>query len=617
MEIPEEERNDLKLLLLYSSEIYEIYGELADFPNDAAKLSEKLKELQKKEEQIYKKYANNLVKLNYMVRYLGMDFSLKDYIEQIREDNSLIIERVHNRFYEMYLQYFMNNIKKTSDFTSCGLIIYEKYVDFSIELELTKIIIETINKQIGCLEDEELCQKLRHLKYLFQAFYSELDNNSKESLNSQLAKKINDSDWKMSSRGIMDLLINRYVSLLGKTNPVWLQKLGQIIIKSASEFYDELEIIELMQIASYNLSSELSKKLQDILREKLQDSKENLDISENVLFLLNKLSLISEKIYQVYEELALLEINGQKDSLEYLEKINELKNLLKYENVLYQKIGFSPKVASDILVFLIGYKDYTLLNCLQDIEFNRRSNIIVNRMAEHFNLIVETCSFEEEIANDKDGLDLFEDECFGELQEMLDGVSYEEEEEKFLHNFLVDNAILNDLKSTILYLLNESISQNSKEVQEFLIRMKYLMFFSFSSLEKGLIARNFQLPEFLYWYALACCKNLQKDYYVSYYLDSKNVIANDILNPQFIELFNFTNANLEEVDNYSISVMISVILRSCLLFLEKENQKVIIERMKQEIYSIENLDPKLKEIFDRVWILLEDDERKPAILSLS
>lgn len=617
MEIPEEERNDLKLLLLYSSEIYEIYGELADFPNDAAKLSEKLKELQKKEEQIYKKYANNLVKLNYMVRYLGMDFSLKDYIEQIREDNSLIIERVHNRFYEMYLQYFMNNIKKTSDFTSCGLIIYEKYVDFSIELELTKIIIETINKQIGCLEDEELCQKLRHLKYLFQTFYSELDNNSKESLNSQLAKKINDSDWKMSSRGIMDLLINRYVSLLGKTNPVWLQKLGQIIIKSASEFYDELEIIELMQIASYNLSSELSKKLQDILREKLQDSKENLDISENVLFLLNKLSLISEKIYQVYEELALLEINGQKDSLEYLEKINELKNLLKYENVLYQKIGFSPKVASDILVFLIGYKDYTLLNCLQDIEFNRRSNIIVNRMAEHFNLIVETCSFEEEIANDKDGLDLFEDECFGELQEMLDGVSYEEEEEKFLHNFLVDNAILNDLKSTILYLLNESISQNSKEVQEFLIRMKYLMFFSFSSLEKGLIARNFQLPEFLYWYALACCKNLQKDYYVSYYLDSKNVIANDILNPQFIELFNFTNANLEEVDNYSISVMISVILRSCLLFLEKENQKVIIERMKQEIYSIENLDPKLKEIFDRVWILLEDDERKPAILSLS
>lgn len=617
MEIPEEERNDLKLLLLYSSEIYEIYGELANFPNDAAKLSEKLKELQKKEEQIYKKYANNLVKLNYMVRYLGMDFSLKDYIEQIREDNSLIIERVHNRFYEMYLQYFMNNIKKTSDFTSCGLIIYEKYVDFSIELELTKIIIETINKQIGCLEDEELCQKLRHLKYLFQTFYSELDNNSKESLNSQLAKKINDSDWKMSSRGIMDLLINRYVSLLGKTNPVWLQKLGQIIIKSASEFYDELEIIELMQIASYNLSSELSKKLQDILREKLQDSKENLDISENVLFLLNKLSLISEKIYQVYEELALLEINGQKDSLEYLEKINELKNLLKYENVLYQKIGFSPKVASDILVFLIGYKDYTLLNCLQDIEFNRRSNIIVNRMAEHFNLIVETCPFEEEIANDKDGLDLFEDECFGELQEMLDGVSYEEEEEKFLHNFLVDNAILNDLKSTILYLLNESISQNSKEVQEFLIRMKYLMFFSFSSLEKGLIARNFQLPEFLYWYALACCKNLQKDYYVSYYLDSKNVIANDILNPQFIELFNFTNANLEEVDNYSISVMISVILRSCLLFLEKENQKVIIERMKQEIYSIENLDPKLKEIFDRVWILLEDDERKPAILSLS
>ena len=48
VEIPEEERNDLKLLLLYSSEIYEIYGELANFPNDAAKLSEKLKELQKK-----------------------------------------------------------------------------------------------------------------------------------------------------------------------------------------------------------------------------------------------------------------------------------------------------------------------------------------------------------------------------------------------------------------------------------------------------------------------------------------------------------------------------------------------------------------------------------------
>ena len=168
-----------------------------------------------------------------------------------------------------------------------------------------------------------------------------------------------------------------------------------------------------------------------------------------------------------------------------------------------------------------------------------------------------------------------------------------------------------------MYLLNESISQNSKEVQEFLIRMKYLMFFSFNSLEKSLIARNFQLPEFLYWYALAICKNLQNDYYGAYYLDSKNVIANDILNPQFIELFNFTNANLEEVDNYSISVMISVILRSCLLFLEKENQKVVIERMKQEIYSIENLDPKLKEIFDRVWILLEDDDRKPAILSLS
>lgn len=166
--------------------------------------------------------------------------------------------------------------------------------------------------------------------------------------------------------------------------------------------------------------------------------------------LLHKLSEISKKILKIYNNLYYLEINNQKNSLEYEQNLEYLDICLELEQELYKKVNKEKiydyiKHTDDTNLFET-FSDYdTLLNDFCDLYFLKRVYNKLNNLA--LENLVELYQNSDIEKNDYPSFDV---------------------------SIFITNQIHDDIENLLIY-LTTNLSKENKVYEQELIKIKYMI----------------------------------------------------------------------------------------------------------------------------------------------
>ena len=258
-----------------------------------------------------------------------------------------------------------------------------------------------------------------------------------------------------------------------------------------------------------------------------------MKLSKKEEAILNRLIVVSESIYNIKNELKELEKNNKVYTLEWDNKINELKTTISLENSLYNILTF--KEINHISDYLLEECEYDRLDIhLQNILNLNKTNIIKTRVFEKLDIY-----FEDYKAKNPANL---ADRLYQDDYKML-------------------KVVKKDYLNTILTILNEYLNNNEyQSIKDYLLSIKYALSM-FLEVEDDLIQDNFIIGD-LYWLSDAYAK--KSNHHLSYQSFFDKISSST---------FQVITDNCLNETKYEQCEFLQVLTRSYLLFTRNEVAK--------------------------------------------
>lgn len=259
---------------------------------------------------------------------------------------------------------------------------------------------------------------------------------------------------------------------------------------------------------------------------------------------------ITHSLMDNLEELYLLEIDGKKDSFDFDKAINSIRQTILLEQSLYEEITDS----FDRIKLFINYV---------------ANNKYYGKISEDLDAVID---------DDKDKLikiriiqNLFERINTPNIHlELYNNPSYCIDDIKW--------AVTKDVINTILKLLDLELD-NNLDIKSYLCKYKYNIAFVYNFVLSDFLNNNFDINKDLYWSSLLyeSLYNIDPNILKAFYTEC----AFDILGESSDRLGNISNISLKEKQIMANAVMEQIIIRSSLLFMDKneiEEIKSMIEK---------------------------------------
>lgn len=237
----------------------------------------------------------------------------------------------------------------------------------------------------------------------------------------------------------------------------------------------------------------------------------NKDIKE-----LEELIMLTRAVEDLYNKLCILEINHQKDSLEYAKLKDNLLMVLLTEKEAYLSFDLDIRKCDSLIDYICSKKllnpDYDLDGYLfpfEDIAFPQKGDIVYKRIIN--TLYNKSCTIEL-IKKNKEEENIEKAEAMEKYKDYLSGIFGKNFDIKvfeignsndFEYKIACDNRVYLDSYKTemfnifISFLTNSNINNNYKNHVKQLTEIKYNIPFLFEEFETDMIARNFDYKSLL------------------------------------------------------------------------------------------------------------------------
>ncbi len=316
---------------------------------------------------------------------------------------------------------------------------------------------------------------------------------------------------------------------------------------------------------------------------------------------------IAKSIKNLYNNLSILEENGNKDSKDYQQNLNYLKIVSEIEEEKYS--NFDKDIIKCIAYINFLNKNFNIskYNILEstirkgnDKLIERRIyNNLLDKIIDNYNLVKDYLNFDV-----TDLFNIIEEDVF--INEKKDD------------SISVVNALNIDTLQSYLYFLDDKInSKMFSSIRSKLISSKYNTLFVNKNLEQRVINNNFNVDNELYISSklIADVKGIKSNYYE---LLIENYLLNNV-EEQILELLEMGNINYVDSDKVKESVLRECFIKSLLLLLDND---LIEDTMEDFLDNYENSNEQLtdndisKEIINCCFNNIEKDKNKINILSL-
>lgn len=315
--------------------------------------------------------------------------------------------------------------------------------------------------------------------------------------------------------------------------------------------------------------------------------------------LINSILTNAIKINFIYEELCAIEIDDEKNSIDYLNRMNLLKMLIEEENTIYESLQDDYDKTSFVLNFFTKYNNYSFEEELDIAKRNMLDDVIrvriINKLYNLSYLDDDIESIEQVYENDN-----LDDDKKEEVIESIEDELYRSD---------LENYIEIDIIKTILFILNRYINDsNYQDIKEYLISFKYTLNYMYDYIEKEYIDNNFTINDKLYLNSRLFLDLSKGD--DDLYNDLLYDYCSSLIENHIIDIINFTDNDLEIIDNYAQCIITQIILRSAKMIGKDMDVKSLLKSLNKEITKNINI----KQIVNNS--LNSNDEELPYILSL-
>lgn len=290
---------------------------------------------------------------------------------------------------------------------------------------------------------------------------------------------------------------------------------------------------------------------------------------------LNKLIKIIKMIKYFEDTLCTLEINFQKDTLEYKNIYGQLKFFVMLENNIYKKLATNPGRISELLFYVMKYEEFHISDVISHIPFITIDNSVKYRLASKFQILlgeIEFPTIDEDLEETDEAEEIVETEEMEDNEENEMDYSFlsslpspEEAEQDFFYTEKLTNESIKDILHTILRILHEYIcDEKYKNIREKLILFKYRLAFLYNEIEQEFLVNNFEINQELFWTA-----DTVIDYYDGDEEDlilTRQAYAETMLYAQSENLITILLEGLNEANNYESAIISQIIIRASLLF---------------------------------------------------
>lgn len=280
------------------------------------------------------------------------------------------------------------------------------------------------------------------------------------------------------------------------------------------------------------------------------------------------LTAVSESMWESYQLLANLEIDGKKESAEYQRAIERLHSTMSMEPTLYGRLGTNfSKLASIISYF------HSIGNCnlkrdrLETMLEGNSDNMIIERIIRKIdNSLSVNTEMKREISSLFDELELDEDD---EIRERLSQSL--NKSANFMNGYLnVADTMEVDKYACFLSILKKMIeSPFYRDMRAQLIMMKYRMAFVCGKIEEMMLRQNFEISPQVYLQT-NCVGQVEKQ---DEFITSMVLVRSSVhtIRKQTERLLaNYSNTTLEDKNKKAEALTRICMLRAGLVFLPSE-----------------------------------------------
>lgn len=267
---------------------------------------------------------------------------------------------------------------------------------------------------------------------------------------------------------------------------------------------------------------------------------------QDIIFLIN----IAKQIKKIYIKLEELEINNNKDSLEYNNLISELKRSIDIENKIYDRLKKEPNKIKILIEHLKSLQGYVEINNEVDYLYNDNYNHELIRIFRRLRILLP--------ADNSQILDSMPEDVQKILKTAL-----------FYSNNL-DKVMFDDNFKCFLVILDD-------EFHHLAIKEKYKISYLFSNFEEEYLNNNFVIDKTPYV--------LSQIFTDLFSTNNEALIYNRInaieqlLKEQMSEIFKYNDFELNDPKARNNLIIRLTYIRSMIIFIDKQ----IVEKIKQEI----------------------------------
>ncbi len=319
-----------------------------------------------------------------------------------------------------------------------------------------------------------------------------------------------------------------------------------------------------------------------------------IDLTKKDYENINKLIEISKQINSIYDELYELEVNGKKNTKEFISVISKLKTTLNIENNIYASFTNSFERLNLILQFLTENTSISDLNI-----FNETEDLVLNRIYLKFNDILINGSYFE-CSEDSELINNLRNNAFG----------------LFIRSVKIKDSVIEDLNRLLLVIIEKEIAQNDNK---YLRKLKYEISYVYPGLEKVFLKNNFTIDEQPYVETIFLGQ--LNGYSTDDIHDIIDLYCKDFYNEILIKMLSFEDEELK--DDIAMAQVLAgqSFLRAIFLLIDDKTIKILNDSFnilinEQEMQSIFNVRKMIIAIINESYRNVISDKSIPKIISL-
>lgn len=329
--------------------------------------------------------------------------------------------------------------------------------------------------------------------------------------------------------------------------------------------------------------------------------------------LIQELTKIDTIIELIYKKLYELEINNKKDSNDFKNYLNSLKNIIKVENKIYKDANLNHIRSFALANYILDYKlPVHFLNDIESLMTQDYSNKVLRRIMNilYHNIVFDNKMYKEKFPSEL--LELMKNIGISDIDSIVN--------ESIHSNIELRKAFEKDTLNGYLVFLQEYI--NNEYYKAFKINFthnKYITSFVYKNVENNMISDNFNIQDTFYINSrlIADLTNIN----LKLYEELKNDYGLEECTSQISKLINIKDSEYNDRKNIITSLLRECYIRSTFLLLNDETILDINSSFHDFIESKEYLREGSNSISEnniiKCFKLVKKDRNKLKILSLN